>query len=150
MRRAVPLLCFLAALSASAGCGREEDKPLAPACREGPSVVLEALRAAPREVRMDGTPLSECLENAKDGGQLRDVGTGYVIAAQQLADRAQRTPESRASEQLGYLVGALRRGSRPDQGLAYELVRRVEGEASRADHRSVAFRRGLRAGREGG
>jgi hypothetical protein len=94
--------------------------------------------------------LSKCLANAEDGGELTDVGTGYVAAAQRLADRAQDEPDGPPAEQLGYLVGAVRRGSLPDQGLAYELVRRIEGEATRADHRSAAFRRGLRAGRRAG
>lgn len=149
MRRALSVVCAGVALAA-AGCARDADKPLAAACRDGPADVMAALRAAPGEVRLDGTPLSECLEKAEDGGQLRDVGTGYVIAAQRLADRAERDPEGAAAEQLGYLIGAVRRGSRPDQGLAYELVRRIEGEARRADARSAAFRRGLRAGRDGG
>lgn len=150
MRRALSVVCAGAALAAAAGCARDANKPLAAACRDGPADVMAALRAAPREVRLDGTPLSKCLENAEDGGQLRDVGTGYVIAAQQLADRAERDPEGAAAEQLGYLIGAVRRGSHPDQGLVYELVRRIEGEARRADARAAAFRRGLRAGRDGG
>ena len=149
MRRTLSVVCAGAVLAGAAGC-REEDPTLAPACREGPVPVLSALRAAPGEVRLDGTPLSECMENAQDGGDLRDVGTGYVIASQRLADRAERDPDGPAAEQLGYLVGAVRRSTRPDQGLAYELVRRIEGEAARADARSPAFRRGLRAGRAGG
>ena len=150
MRRALSVACAGVALAALAGC-REEDPVLAPACREGPDDVLAALRAAPREVRLDGdTPLSACLESAEDGGQLADVGTGYVTAAQRLADGAEADPGGREAVQLGYLVGAVRRGSRPDQGLTYELVRRVEREATRADPRSAAFRRGLRAGRRDG
>ena len=150
MRRALSVVCAGVALTAVAGC-REEDPVLSPACRQGPEPVLTALRAAPGAVRLDGdTRLSACLTNAQDGGQLADVGTGYVTAAQRLADRAEDEPGSRAPVQLGYLVGAVRRGSRPDQGLAYELVRRVEGEATRADRRSAAFRRGLRAGRRDG
>ncbi len=150
LRRALSVMCAGLALAAVAGC-REEDPALAPACREGPDDVLRALRAAPADVRLDGdTPLSECLENAEDGGQLADVGTGYVAAAQRLADRARRDPDGPAAEQLGYLVGAMRRGTQPDQGPAYELVRRVEGEATRADRRSAAFRRGLRAGGRAG
>ncbi len=137
-------------MTVAPGCARDADKPLAPACREGPAPVLAALRDAPAEVRLDGTPLSECLANAEDGGQLRDVGTGYVAAAQQLADRAERMPEGSAAEQLGYLVGAVRRGSHPGQGVAYELVRRVETEARRADTSATAFRRGVRAGRDRG
>ena len=146
MRRALSVVCAGAALAFGPGCAREEDPPLADACRGGPAAVLTALEAAPGEVRMDDTPLSECLANAEDGGQLRDVGTGYVNAAQRLADRAERDPDGTAAEQLGYLVGAVRRGSLPDQGLAYELVRRIETEARRADRTSAAFRRGLRAG----
>lgn len=143
-------LCAAALVLAIGGC-REEDPVLAPACRTGPADVVAALEAAPSPVRLEGdTPLSQCLERAGDGGELADVGTGYVTAAQQLADRAERDPGGRAAEQLGYLVGAVRRGSRPDQGPAYELVRRVEGEARRVKPRSAAFRRGLRAGRRDG
>ncbi len=150
MRRALSVVCAGAALAVLAGC-REDDPVLAPACREGSAPVLAALGAAPQEVRLDGeVPLSECLENAEDGGQLADVGTGYVTAAQRLADRAAVDPAGREALQLGYLVGAVRRGSHPGQGPAYELVRRVEGEATRADRRSAAFRRGLRAGRGAG
>ena len=111
-------MCAGLALAAVAGC-REEDPALAPACREGPGDVLRALRAAPADVRLDGdTPLSECLENAEDGGQLADVGTGYVAAAQRLADRARREPDGPAAEQLGYLVGAMRRGRSPTRARA--------------------------------
>jgi hypothetical protein len=150
MRRALSVVCAGVALATAGGC-REEDPVLSSACREGPDPVLTALRTAPGAVRLDGdTPLSSCLTNAEDGGQLADVGTAYVTAAQRLADRAEAAPGGGAAVQLGYLVGAVRRGSRPDQGLAYELVRRVEGEATRADRRSAAFRRGLRAGRRDG
>ena len=150
LRRTLSVMCAGLALAAVAGC-REEDPALAPACREGPGDVLRALRAAPAEVRLEGdTLLSECLENAEDGGQLADVGTGYVAAAQRLADRARRDPDGPAAVQLGYLVGAVRHGTQPDQGPANELVRRVEGEATRADRRSAAFRRGLRAGERAG
>jgi len=50
--------------------------------------------------------------------------------------------------QLGYLAGALKRGSEQTQGLHSELVRRVDQELVRVDRTSSAFRRGERAGRE--
>jgi hypothetical protein len=150
LRRALSVVCAAIVLAAAGGC-REEDPVVASACREGPGPVLTALRAAPGEVRLDGdTPLSKCLTNAEDGGELTDVGTAFVTAAQRLADRAEREPGGAAAVQLGYLVGAVRRGSLPDQGLAYELVRRIEGEAARAGRPSAAFHRGLRAGRRDG
>ncbi len=150
IRQALSALCAGVVMAMASACARDADKPLAPGCREGPARVMTALRAAPAEVRVDGTPLSECLDSARDGGQLRDVGTGYVLAAQRLADRAERAPEGPAAVQLGYLIGAVRRVSHPSQGPSYELVRRIEDEAKRADTSTRAFRRGLRAGRAGG
>jgi hypothetical protein len=132
------------------GCGRQEPAALAPTCREGSDTVLRALRRAPAPVALDGTPLSSCLRNAGDGGDLRDVGIGYLDAASSLATDAERDAESPEALRLGYLIGAAHRGASSDQGPASELIRRLDNEATRMDQRSAAFARGERAGRRGG
>ena len=134
LRRALSVICAGIVLAAVAGC-REEDPALAPACREGPDDVLRALRAAPADVRLDGdTPLSECLGNAEDGGQLADVGTGYVAAAQRLADRARRDPNGpggRAARLPGWRR-APRHPARPGPGLRAGAAAGGRGHAGRS------------------
>ena len=138
------LVCLIAsALSACGGAGRE---PLSPACREGSASVRTALRDAPRTVTLDGEPLSGCLRSARDGGDLSEVGMGFLDAAAQLAPAAVKAPEGPEALQLGYLVGAARRGVPGEQGPSAELVRRLTNEATQVDTSSAAYRRGLRAG----
>ncbi len=143
--RASAVLCGLA-LVAGAGCSREESDGTPVSCREGEEAVLEALRAAPGAVTLDGTPLSECLDDTTEGGELADVGTAYLAAASRLADRAQARPEGRAALQLGYLLGAVRRSEAGTQGVGYELGRRLRSEAARVPGESKALARGERAG----
>ena len=141
---------LLAAALAVLGCAREgPEKPLPPACAAGPEAVLEALRAAPRPVRLhEGVPLSRCLARHSTGGDLQAVGASFVGAASTLADRAAHAPDGRAAAELGYLVGAVERGARsPGGNTSGEMVRRVELELDAVDHRSQAVRSGLRAGR---
>lgn len=147
--RRPPLVMCCVLLLAPAGCGRQ-DEGVPAACREGSGAVRRALGAAPGPVRLDGTPISDCLGDASDGGELRDVGTALVGAAADLAEGAARHPDGREAVQLGYLVGAVRRGAPSAQGVNSEMVRRLEQEALRVDMRSAAFRRGERAGRRGG
>jgi hypothetical protein len=145
--RALSVLCACAALAGCAGRGGHD---VAPACRTGSAAVLSALRAAPAKVTLDGTPLSSCVREATGGGELSDIGLGYLDAAVRLARAAERRPEGEQALRLGYLVGAVHRGASADMGPASELVRRLDSEAARADPRSVAFRRGRRAGSTGG
>jgi hypothetical protein len=145
--RALSVLGVCAALAGCAGRGGHE---VAPACRTGSAAVLTALRAAPGEVTLDGTRLSSCVREATGGGELSDIGLGYLDAASRLAGAAQRRPEGPEALRLGYLVGAVHRGASADMGPASELVRRLDSEATRADSRSAAFRRGRRAGSAGG
>ena len=146
----------MAALLALAGallptaCSEGEDEGVPVACREGSTALSEALRAAPARVTLGGTPLSSCIKDTSDGGALHDVGQAYVQVTSRLADRAAVDPDGTAALQLGYLMGALRRGQFGAQGVGHELSRRMRSELERVDVRSRAFRRGQRAGRERG
>jgi hypothetical protein len=142
----VALLLSAALLAA---CGDEEEQ-IASACKEGPAAVTKALRDAPGEVRLGGAPLSGCLSEEADGGELQLVGTSFVDAASGLAASARRRPEGRAALELGYLMGAARRGGRATQGVHSELLRRMEQELAGVDTRAASFRRGERAGRTEG
>ena len=138
------------ALAAPVGCGRDDDEGLAAACREGERAVRSALRAAPGEVRLDGTPLSACLEDGSDSAELQAVGAALLEAAADLSAAAAARPDGAEATQLGYLMGAVRRGASATEGTNSELVRRLEQEALVLDPPSEAFLRGQRAGRAGG
>jgi hypothetical protein len=143
MRRPLAPLA-VAAVVAVAGCGASEPElPLA--CTDD-RAVARALTAAPDAVRLpDGTPLSQCVARASSDAELQSVGVVLTGAAERLADAA--TVE--AQVQLGYLVGAARRGSQRTSGIQLELVRRVESAARRTGD-SAALRRGQRAGEADG
>ena len=146
--RAVAVLSWL--LLASAGCSKEEHEAIPLPCRQGTEAVREALESAPARVSLEGVPLSACLGDESDSGELRDVGTAYLDAAAGLAAAAEERPNGPAATQLGYLMGAVRRGTASHQGVNAEMVRRLEQELLRIDTRSEAFRQGLEAGRRGG
>ena len=148
-RSALPVLgCLLMAL---AGCGREEEARLPAACFQGEQAVREALRSAPQVVRLDGTtPLSSCLDETSDSGELREVGTALLDSAAGLSAAAAEQPNGPEATQLGYLIGATRRRAVPDEGVNGEMARRLEQELLRVETGSEALRRGLSAGRAGG
>jgi hypothetical protein len=131
-----------------AACG-DDDRRVPVACAQGPDAVRTALRDAPGQVRLEGTRLSDCLVEGASGGELQAVGTSFLQAAAGLADEARRDPDGRAALELGYLVGAARRGGSPE-GVHSELLRRLEQELGGVDTGSRSFRRGERAGRSGG
>jgi len=110
--------------------------------------VAAALRGAPRAVRLaDGTRLSTCLKRAQQDGDLQQVGVIFTQAADALAVQARRSDD--AAIRLGYLIAAARRGARTTNGVASELVRRLEQstglDGPPAPHRA-AFDRGIAAG----
>jgi hypothetical protein len=144
-------LALLCGAWLAVGCASEDERTPA-ACLEldGPSTVRAALRSAPGPVRVEGQPLSACLHGKSDAGALRDVGLAYVEAAAGLAEEAEARPHGASATQLGYLIGATRRGAARAQGVADELMRRLEQEVGRVDERSPAFTAGERAGRSGG
>lgn len=133
---------LLAAL-ALAGCSREDEATLPAACRLGADAVRAALVAAPAPVKLEGgTALSDCLTRTSEQADVLLVGETYLTTAAGLADEGKAL-------QLGYLLGAVRRGAGETQGIHDEIVRRLEQEAGRVDDRA-ALRRGERAGRESG
>jgi hypothetical protein len=138
----------VAAGSTAAGCGTKHSEPLPAVCKQGFGAILKALAHAPGNVAMAGTPISHCFTRDASSDDVQIVGTNLLAAAQQLGDRA-RAGDKRAALQLGYLVGAARRGARRN-GLGAEIVRRLEAEAAEAGAPQRAYDRGLRAGIDGG
>jgi hypothetical protein len=142
--RAAAILVVLVAL---AGCGGD-DGPihvtnLPHECAGDFGGLVKALGAAPGRVLVSGEPISACFTLSEDATDLQELGTSLLTAAQLLGDRAASDPD--AALQLGYLIGAARRGSQHN-GVAAELVRRLEGETGRLGANTSAYRRGLRAG----
>ena len=138
-------LATLACAAALAGCGSDRSESLPAPCTEGPGSVLRALSAAPGDVRMGGVLISECFNRDATGEDELIVGTNLIAAAQELGDIAREEPESEESLRLGYLVGAARRGAARN-GLAAELLRRIEQVPTLPVIESGAYQRGLRAG----
>jgi hypothetical protein len=138
---------------AAAGCG-DGATPLAPGCPESVDALVRALAAAPAAVTLsDGTRLSRCIANGQDDAEMQDVGIVFHRAAERL--RAQAVSDPGAAVQLGYLVGATRRGAAKTNGVMAELVRRVELVAGRLTDEApapidAAVARGLRAGEASG
>ena len=133
-----------------AGCSTADETPVPVACKSTPEDVRRALRDAPEQVTLDGTPISECFTRASDSGDLQAMGIALTEAAADLSGPARANPEGEAAVQLGYLVGAVREGASGTQGIHDELARRVEQELAGIDTHSGAFAAGERAGRESG
>lgn len=128
MRRLVAL--FLIALAAFVvGCGKQDDSTPG-ACLEGSETYVQALKAAPGEVTLDGeTPISGCLVENQKGGELATVGTAMVNAATQLNAEARAEPGGEANLELGYLLGAAEHGAEETEGIHAELIRRLSAAA---------------------
>jgi hypothetical protein len=106
--------------------------------------LLKALAAAPRPVRVDGEPISQCFSIKDDSVEMQALGTGLLAAAETLGDRA-RGGSDKAALQLGYLVGAAERGAQ-QSGIAGELIRRLQAETTLPARTQPAYARGHRAG----
>jgi hypothetical protein len=76
--RLVGPLSVVALMLAVAGCGETSDAtPVA--CLDGPGAYLGALGDAPGEVKLSGeVPISDCLAENQQGGDLATVGTTMV------------------------------------------------------------------------
>jgi hypothetical protein len=128
------------------GCSND-DGQVPVACEEGTQPLRAALVRAPAEVRLeDGTRLSQCFTRAAEPSEVQQVGAVFLDTAEQLAARARDQPHSAAALQLGYLVGAVRHGTRRTQGIHYEAQRRIEQELIGVEVRAPEFVRGVRAG----
>ena len=149
-KRGKALAALAIALSVG-GCSSDGDDGAAPvACKEGPDALRAALARAPARVELDGTPLSDCFTRGAERADVQQVGAAQVSVAASLADAARLRPSGPEALQLGYLVGAARRGASETQGVHDELVRRIEQELNGVDTRSPAYTRGFRAGRSRG
>jgi hypothetical protein len=158
MRARIPFaLTLLAMLVVASGCGR--DAPSTPvACLEGSSVYIRALANAPAGVKLDDeTPISECLAENQQGGDLATVGTALVEAATELNAEARTDPGGEANLQLGYLIGAAQRGADSTEGIHADLLRRLTVAARYAPGNQplspaflAAYRKGFDAGHTGG
>jgi hypothetical protein len=144
-------------LMAGAGCGNTDDAtPVA--CLDGPGAYVGALGNAPGEVLLSGeVPISDCLAENQEGGELAGVGDSLLDAATRLNSEARAQPGGSANLQLGYLLGAVERGSALTSGIHGELVRRLAAAARYSpDNRPLparftsTYRRGFDAGRARG
>jgi hypothetical protein len=150
MRAAAVLALFAAALAClAAGCGKQDDStPVA--CLEGAEAYVGALAAAPGAVRLDGeTPISECLAENQQGGDLASVGEALVGATTELNAAARAEPGGDANLQLGYLIGAAQRGADSSEGIHSDLLRRLTVAARYAPGREPLSRAFLRTYAEG-
>jgi hypothetical protein len=144
------ILCLLAAVPAAAlGCGSDDPLPVAASCTGEPATIVRALDAAPGAVTLgDGARLSACIDRARSDADLQNVGVAFSRAAEDLEAPALAGDE-RAALELGYLVGAARRGAARSSGIAAELVHRLERSADLAGAPRGALdavQRGLEAG----
>lgn len=155
MRFAVASLALI--VLALAGCGSaDESTPVA--CLEGAGAYERALKAAPDEVLLeDETLISECLARNQTGGDLARVGEAMLETATALNAEGRENPGGDAAVQLGYLLGALARGSEGSEGIHADLVRRLTVAARYAPGKQplspaflAAYRTGFEAGREDG
>jgi hypothetical protein len=151
------LVSFLVCLVGVAGCGaRGESTPVA--CLEGAAAYERALAAAPGEVLLGGeTPISACLAENQDAGDLAQVGEAMVETATQLNTKARQEPGGAANLQLGYLLGAAERGAEDTEGIHADLLRRLTVAARYAPADQPlpprffsTYREGFDAGHTGG
>jgi len=130
-----------------AGCGNDEHR-VPVACLEGN--LSKALAAAPHDVRLSGTRPSECFTRAANPAEIQQVGAVFIAAAEKLAATARAQPHSRQAVELGYLIGAVRRGAGRTQGIHYETQRRIEQELTGVNTHTPEFVTGERAGEKNG
>lgn len=140
----------LAVALLAAGCSRQEPATVPAGCRAGADAVRAALASAPAAVAVEGAPLSSCLVPATEAASVQEIGSVYLSVASRLAGEARADPQGSAATQLGYLMGAVRRGASRTQGIHSEILRRLEQELTLVDTRSSAYLTGERAGREAG
>lgn len=131
------------------GCGDQDDStPVA--CLEGAGAYERALAAAPDQVLLAGeTPISDCLPRNQAGGDLARVGEAMVDVTTALNAEARAEPGGDSNLQLGYLLGAVERGSEESEGIHADLVRRLTVAARYAPGRQPLSEEFLRAYRTG-
>jgi hypothetical protein len=124
------ILVLAGALAVLAGCGSDDSPDTPVACLGPASDYLDALRAAPDEVRLGGsTPITDCLVSEQEGGQLAQVGQAMVGAATTLNEEVRRGDDD-AALQLGYLQGAVQEAASETGGIHEDLTLRLEAAAN--------------------
>ena len=78
---------------------------------------------------MGDTPISDCFNSTQGAGEQADVGKTVIRAATILNAQARRRPAGSATVALGYLDGAVRKGTADTAGVNADLVRRLESAA---------------------
>jgi hypothetical protein len=129
MRTRVATVLLAATCWVAIGCGEPSDStPIA--CLEGTGAYVKALRDVPGTVKLQGeTPISECLAENQQAGDLATVGAALVAAATRLNAEARAEPGGDANLQLGYLLGAAERGAQNTNGIHADLIRRLVASA---------------------
>jgi len=157
VRFAAALLAAVCLTGAFLGCGDQDDStPVA--CLEGAAAYERALAAAPGEVRLQGeSPIGDCLAPNQTAGDLARVGEAMIEAATELNAQARSEGGGEGAVQLGYLLGAVERGSEESEGIHSDLVRRLTVAARYAPDRQPlseefldSYEEGVEAGRSGG
>jgi hypothetical protein len=145
-RPVVALAALALAATTLAACGEPAPTPLAEGCTASPEGIVRVLAGAPGPVVLeDGSPLSQCVLDGQDDGELQTVGIAFSGAAELLRATAETDPD--AALRLGYLVGVTQKGAARTNGVMAELVRRIEVAAGRtADDATPAAQRALQEG----
>jgi hypothetical protein len=116
------LVCLAIAL---VGCGGQDDSTPT-ACLEGANTYLAALHSAPGAVKLNGeTPISDCLAENQQAGDLATIGAAMLKTATELNAEARAEPGEAANLQLGYLLGAAQLGADRSEGIHADLIRRL-------------------------
>lgn len=149
MRRLLPIALGLSAVLFASGCGSTDDgTPVA--CLNGSAAYVRALEAAPGEVRLAGeVPVSDCLAENQQAGDLATVGDALLGAATELNGRARAEAGGNATVRLGYLIGAAQAGAEGTDGIHAELMRRLIAAATYSPDDQVLTKEFERAYREG-
>jgi len=129
MRRSLAAVALVAAL-ALAGCGSGSDDETPVACLEGANAYVAALGDAPTHMKLRGeVPISDCLVENQNAGDLARVGSAMLKAATTLNTEARADPGGTANFELGFLIGKATAGAEDTQGIHAELLRRLESAA---------------------
>jgi hypothetical protein len=118
-------------LAIVAGCGSDDSAETPAACLGSTSDYLEALRAAPGQVRLDGsTSISSCIVPEQEAGQLAQVGQSMVQAATRLNAEVRERESDEAALRLGYLLGAVQEAASTTGGIHEDLTLRLDAAAN--------------------
>ncbi len=154
MRHSALAAVGMAIAAVNGGCGAST-APVSSACTESEEAIRAALRTAPGAVRLtDGSRLSQCIRSGTGEADLLDVGMTFTRTADGLRVQAREKQDEAAAVQLGYLVGATRKGAAETNGVMAELQRRVGLVGGRlqdeAPSLAPAVQKGLVAGERRG